>query len=746
MYLLAAPKMHLGILTEGGSGGHMDHPFDLDWVTSGKDLLDFFTVKIPRYFDEGNTASVKTDGVNVSFKLVSSTGVTGDIKREFAVDRGSKKPIDITGITVDRIGERFAEGHGMRDAVLNLLTILNNALENGNIQEELEILGMWDDPNLFLNTEYVLETEDKPTMNVIKYDENFIAIHGVNEFFEKPSPSGRTMQRKSRIASTNKTTMQALDSLVRKIRGFSREFNIYGPNDVIATPKGGAVNINYDQALGTKISIKISENNEKTDTLGGWLRNAGVKNPYDSKIVTSDNRKIYALHKDVYFSIIIDKVPISVFLGTKETDKVQMAIDTMNGAIFWHATRLLGNAVLDAFYAPLGRQGARDHEGLVLSSKEVFGTNKPVKLTGDFIESGAFGRISQLVATDQTIQSKDEVPTSAAHGIVRKVAIVPGAFKAPHKGHLEMVKHYSSLADMVYIFISRLARGGTQKEAKVTFDQSKSIWKVYLEAEGYTPDQVRVIERPSKENSPVRMAYEFTINEKDEDELAQKGDMILLGASVKLDKRGNPDWMRFRDAEKYVRDGAFIDNVEANASPSFFDDLSGTAFRKALLKADLDELRDFLPVSVIERGLEEEILSILNIEPEPAVDDEINVPTTFGADELTSVVTELVKEILSEKKKRRPTYHEMDALQGGSGSSPAQEEAEGLEEISSSSGVGGGAGLEGGGGQRKVGEDEEPSLIREEEPVEEEKDCAEKDVVIEQVLNYLLQHEGPRHA
>jgi hypothetical protein len=45
-----------------------------------------------------------------------------------------------------------------------------------------------------------------------------------------------------------------------------------------------------------------------------------------------------------------------------------------------------------------------------------------------------------------------------------------------------------------------------------------------------------------------------------------------------------------------------------------------------------------------------------------------------------------------------------------------------------------------------VDEDGEPSLIREEEPVEEEEDCAEKDVVIEEVLNYLLQHEGPRHA
>ena len=26
----------------GGAAGHMNHPFDLDWVKSGSDLLDFF--------------------------------------------------------------------------------------------------------------------------------------------------------------------------------------------------------------------------------------------------------------------------------------------------------------------------------------------------------------------------------------------------------------------------------------------------------------------------------------------------------------------------------------------------------------------------------------------------------------------------------------------------------------------------------------------------------------------------------
>ena len=26
----------------GGAAGHMNHPFDLEWVKSGSDLLDFF--------------------------------------------------------------------------------------------------------------------------------------------------------------------------------------------------------------------------------------------------------------------------------------------------------------------------------------------------------------------------------------------------------------------------------------------------------------------------------------------------------------------------------------------------------------------------------------------------------------------------------------------------------------------------------------------------------------------------------
>ena len=142
----------------GGAAGHMAHPFDLGWVNSGSDLLDFFE-KAGTFVEKKGAGAVKIDGVNVSFKVVGD-----DENKQFAVDRGSLKPIDIEGITMDRVDDRFPAGHGMRPAIRTLLTILNKSLSE--IQPELENLGLWDDPSRFLNTEYV-----EGTTNVTKYDE-----------------------------------------------------------------------------------------------------------------------------------------------------------------------------------------------------------------------------------------------------------------------------------------------------------------------------------------------------------------------------------------------------------------------------------------------------------------------------------------------------------------------------------------------------------------------------------------------
>ena len=104
----------------GGAAGHMDHPFDVPSIRTGEDLKNFF-LDAAEYLTK-KPASVKIDGVNVSFKLIDRDG-----HKEFAADRGSLKPIDIEGITIDRVGERYAEGHGMIPATRVLLKIFNKA-------------------------------------------------------------------------------------------------------------------------------------------------------------------------------------------------------------------------------------------------------------------------------------------------------------------------------------------------------------------------------------------------------------------------------------------------------------------------------------------------------------------------------------------------------------------------------------------------------------------------------------------
>jgi len=103
----------------GGAAGHMNHPFDLGWVDTGSDLIDFFE-KAKTFVEKKGAGAVKIDGVNVSFKVVGD-----EEDKQFAVDRGSLKPIDIEGITTDRVDQRFPEGHGIGPAIKTLLAILN---------------------------------------------------------------------------------------------------------------------------------------------------------------------------------------------------------------------------------------------------------------------------------------------------------------------------------------------------------------------------------------------------------------------------------------------------------------------------------------------------------------------------------------------------------------------------------------------------------------------------------------------
>ena len=125
----------------------------------------------------------------------------------------------------------------------------------------------------------------------------------------------------------------------------------------------------------------------------------------------------------------------------------------------------------------------------------------------------------------------------------RTLAIVPGAFKPPHLGHLSMVKQYASEADEVVVLISsplKASRGVGGKP--ITAQQSKQIWELLLADQGLSNVRVEISPKPS----PITATYEYV----GEEGPLEPGTKLVLGASQK-----GGDFKRWRSAAKYVKPG-----------------------------------------------------------------------------------------------------------------------------------------------------------------------------------------------
>jgi cytidyltransferase-like protein len=337
-------------LTEGGAAGHMAHPFDLPNVRTGKDLINFFNKAANSLKREKGV--LKIDGVNVSIKLVNKYD-----KLQFAIDRGSMKPLDVEGVTVKDLIGRFGEGHGLIAAGKKTLEIMNASIPD--IMPELEKLGLLSDPTLFFNTEFV-----QGQTNVLSYDHDFLAIHGINKFIQ--------ITPKKRTSDEIFYDKAALNKLIDKVNKVANQhnFKIYGEVGVsfIKAP-------NYSSVLSHPFSITI--NNTKTsEPLSKVLQTA--VNPFGDKIQLTNGKIVGALSKEVY-TTILNGTPVDEFV--KDKKDYQKAID---GAAIYHGTRVLGAELLRTLKSDMG--SADKHEGVVLRDNSI--SPKPVKITGDFIISG----------------------------------------------------------------------------------------------------------------------------------------------------------------------------------------------------------------------------------------------------------------------------------------------------------------------------------------------------------------------
>ena len=342
------------ILAEGGAAGHMAHPFDVDSVHTGNDLIDVFK-KSTAWLEKGQGA-LKIDGVNASVRLV-----TVDNKKQFVLDRGSNKELDVKGITKQDLLSRFGEGHGMITIGGKVLDVFNASIPS--IQSELKKLGLWDNPNIMFNVEYVAGTT-----NVLQYEKNFLAIHGLLEIVQV-TPTRRASKEVS-------YSQKVLDTMIQKMQPIANKykFNIYG-----SIPATFEHKPNLNSVLSKTYTIKLSKDKSVTKNLKSLLSKLIVP-----KDVTIDwkGKKVAAISKQVFVSILNGE-PI-----TENTKNIKEAIA---GFITYLATMELGDEVLKSMTSPLG--SVEKQEGVVIRDPSL--SERPVKITGKFILQGldsSFGK------------------------------------------------------------------------------------------------------------------------------------------------------------------------------------------------------------------------------------------------------------------------------------------------------------------------------------------------------------------
>jgi hypothetical protein len=347
---VAGIKLYEALLKEGGAGGHMAHPFNINWVNSGKDLIKAFQMSID-YLKKG-PAAVKIDGVNASIRFVELDG-----KKQFVMDRGSMKPLDVKGITKAELTDRFGEGHGMIKVGGTVLDIFNASIPK--IQNELKKLKLWDNPNIMFNIEYV-----SGSTNVLAYDKNFLAIHGLLEL-EQVTPKRR---------GTNEIEYDkaALQELLNKLAPAAAK-NGYEVVGSIPTKLDGTPDLNSE--LNKKYTVNYNATKKETKTLNDWLKDAKVPS---TEFKTKEGKTISALSKDVLIKIS-EGINLEDYVA--DPKDYQTVID---GFTIYMATMKLGDAVLAKLSSPLGP--VSDHEGIVIRDERI--SNAPFKITGKFILGG----------------------------------------------------------------------------------------------------------------------------------------------------------------------------------------------------------------------------------------------------------------------------------------------------------------------------------------------------------------------
>ena len=167
----------------------------------------------------------------------------------------------------------------------------------------------------------------------------------------------------------------------------------------------------------------------------------------------------------------------------------------------------------------------------------------------------------------------------------KKIAVIPGSFKPPHKGHYAMIEHYSKMVGpegQVIVFVSKPSAKNTRKTVDgrvISPETTKAILDIYCRPLKNVTVEVSPV-------SPVKSAYEIG-------ERLDSG-VLIFGCS----KKGE-DIKRFNQIKNYIESKnpalividpltTAVNPTDGNGSP-----VSASDFRAVF--GNVEKMKEFLP-------------------------------------------------------------------------------------------------------------------------------------------------------
>jgi len=556
------------LLLEGAVAGHMNHIYDNGEMTFGelKQLLQMAA-------DGKLSGTEKTDGQNIFLSFNVKTGR--------AVAARNKGQLKQAGLDADQLDSFFANhpSQALRYSFVEALEAFEQEIKKLDIDTQEKIFGP--DTNYYYNTEVMNPgNPDAPegdprgagTTNVIPYDKKTLLIHRVghiefdrdigeaterditpnfeilerglvNSATEDPTVFSVETNPVRRLAplqdkSVLKDTMDKVDNLMSDIGVTDADtINQYVTDQVGPEIEQLGLDSNRRKLLLQRV-MQIPGPDDKVPNVRNIKRGLPPELASDvSAYVNGFNYASYTLDLQRVlhdFSVAMVGTIDSSFINDNEK-QIEFLQDEVESTI-----SRIRNGDNERAQAELEKQ--------MIKLKDVGGINTPsegfvfnfngvtYKFTGNFAPTNqilGMERFNRFGPIDSRESGEDAAQAETGP---LTIALFPGSFKPPHKGHVLAAEALAEDADIIYIFVSapQLSGRALKSGATISADQAIQCWNAMID-KSPIKNKAKVMVGPEGVASPMMTAINFIQHQPSPDNLyvAPENATVILGVGAK---------------------------------------------------------------------------------------------------------------------------------------------------------------------------------------------------------------------